>query len=71
MNMFDMFVCFNLLFLRLGKFLLWNKKRKLGGISRVIIIVLAKICGSSAYISPNGNQSICSSDLKGSMVCLV
>ena len=47
------------------------KNGRLCGISRVIIIVLAKICGSSAYISPSGNQSICSSDLQGSMVCLV
>ena len=56
----------------MGKFLLWDcKKRRLGGLLVFIIIVLAKIFGSSAYISPNGNQSICSSDLKGSMVCLV
>ena len=47
------------------------KKDRLCGILGFVIIVLAKICGSSAYISPNGNQSICSSDLKGSMVCLV
>ena len=47
------------------------KNGRLCGVLGFVIIVLAKIYGSSAYISPSGNQSICSSDLKGSMVGLV
>ena len=37
----------------------------------MLLLCSQRFLGSSAYISPNGNQSICSSDLKGSMVCLV
>ena len=66
-----MFVCFNLLFYSWEVSPLDFKKGRSCGILGFVIIVLAKIFGSSAYISPIGNQSICSSDLKGSMVCLV
>ena len=37
----------------------------------MLLLCSQRSLGSSAYISLNGNQSICSSDLKGSMVCLV
>src|ERR1051325_9627878 len=41
------------------------KKGRLGRNLRLfIIIMLIKIIGSSAYISPTGNQSICSMDLR-------
>ena len=72
MNTFDMFVCFNCYFYDWESFSFGIfKKDGLCGILGFVIIVLAKIFGSSAYISPSGNQSICSSDLQGSMVCLV
>ena len=70
MNMFDMFVCFKFAISMIGKVSPLDFKRdRLCGILGFVIIVLAKIFGSSAYISLNGNQSICSSDLKGAMVC--
>src|ERR1043165_6360051 len=69
MNIFDMFVCFKCYFYDWESFSFGDfKKGRLCGILGFVIIVLAKICGSSAYISPSGNQSIYSSDLKGSIV---
>src|ERR1043165_2644567 len=68
MNMFDMFVCFLKAISMIGKVSpLDFKKGRLCGILGFVIIVLAKIIGISAYISLNGNQIICSSDLKGAM----